>query len=121
MSRGTNSAKRQQWVERLERFQKSGQTVKAFCQAERVSTPSFYHWKRKLGETTGRGRARPTSKRAPSTAFKAVRVVPSPAAHGVTVRLGTGIVMDLGQDAETIERVVGQLLRHQGLGEIRPC
>jgi len=36
------------WADRLERFQSSGLTVAEFCQAEGVSQPSYYHWRRKL-------------------------------------------------------------------------
>lgn len=38
----------QVWAERLDRCQASSLTVKAFCQAENVSVPSFYQWKKKL-------------------------------------------------------------------------
>ena len=42
---------RRQWAERLERFRRSGLTVAQFCDAEGVSTPSFYAWKRTLAAT----------------------------------------------------------------------
>lgn len=42
------AATRRQWVERLDRFRRSGQTVAQFCDAEGVSAPSFYVWKRTL-------------------------------------------------------------------------
>ena len=48
MARGGDSAKRQVWSERLERFARSEMTAAAFCQAEKVSLPSFYQWRRKL-------------------------------------------------------------------------
>ena len=48
MSRGSNPAKVQQWTDRLERYQKSGQTVSDFCQKEGISAPSFYQWKKQL-------------------------------------------------------------------------
>lgn len=41
------------WSRRLKRFQQSGLTVAAFCQAEGVSQATFYLWQRKLrSETT---------------------------------------------------------------------
>jgi hypothetical protein len=122
MIRATNQAKRQQWADRLERFQGSGQTVAEFCRAECVSPPSFYHWRRKLGHAVRRRRrAKPAGGSAVSTAFKAVHVVPTERARGVTVQLGDRIMLDLGHDAELIEKVVGQLLRHHASGERRPC
>jgi hypothetical protein len=41
-------SRRQVWAERLTRYHASSQTVKAFCQAENVSIPNFYKWKKKL-------------------------------------------------------------------------
>ena len=38
----------QRWLQRLQRFHRSGLTVAAFCQQEGVSVPSFYAWKRRL-------------------------------------------------------------------------
>lgn len=38
-------------AERLDRFRRSGQTVAQFCDAEGVSAPSFYVWKRTLAAT----------------------------------------------------------------------
>lgn len=44
------STRRQVWAERLDRYRASSLTVKAFCQAENVSVPSFYHWKKRLAQ-----------------------------------------------------------------------
>ena len=41
-------ATRQVWVDRIDRFEESSQTVGQFCAAEGVSSASFYHWRRKL-------------------------------------------------------------------------
>ncbi|TWU10542.1 hypothetical protein Poly21_44470 [Allorhodopirellula heiligendammensis] len=41
-------SRRQVWAERFSRYQASSLTVKAFCQAENVSVPNFYQWKKKL-------------------------------------------------------------------------
>jgi hypothetical protein len=43
-------SRRQVWAERLNRYRASSQTVKDFCQAENVSVPNFYQWKKKLTE-----------------------------------------------------------------------
>jgi len=48
MARWGESVKRREWCERLRRFARWGGTVAEFCDAERVSAPSFYQWKRKL-------------------------------------------------------------------------
>jgi len=44
------SNKEVEWQRRLARFAGSGQQVKQFCQAERVSTATFYRWHKLLGE-----------------------------------------------------------------------
>lgn len=36
------------WKSRLQRFYDSDATVTEFCAAERVSTPSFYQWQRRI-------------------------------------------------------------------------
>ncbi len=43
-------SRRQVWAERLNRYHACSQTVKDFCQAENVSVPSFYKWKKKLAD-----------------------------------------------------------------------
>ena len=64
------TAPRRQWAERLERFRRSGLTVTQFCDAEGVSTPSFYVWKRTL--------AADTHAVAPPPTVVPIRLTPSP-------------------------------------------
>lgn len=118
MSRRPDSAKLREWNNRLQRFEKSSQTIADFCRAEGVSQPSFYHWKRRLA---GSGPHRPGVKRRQRSAspassplgFRSVVVTPSAEAASVKVRLPGGAVIELGDDPLVIERVVGQLLQHQ--------
>jgi transposase-like protein len=44
----SHAAIRQAWIERLERFSQSQQSVAQFCADEGVSTASLYQWRRKL-------------------------------------------------------------------------
>jgi hypothetical protein len=62
MSRGASAEK--QWRERFRRFARSELSVVEFCRREGVSTPSFYHWRRKLAESSSNGPARPSLSRA---------------------------------------------------------
>ena len=64
MPRGVSAQKRSQWRERLRRFARSKLSVSEFCRRERVSTPSFYQWRRKLADSSSNGAAR----RAPARA-----------------------------------------------------
>ena len=43
-------SRHQVWAQRLGRYRRSSLTVRAFCQAENVSVPSFYQWKKKLAQ-----------------------------------------------------------------------
>lgn len=48
MTDRSRAATRQAWVDRIDRFQQTSQTVAQFCAAEGVSPASFYQWRRKL-------------------------------------------------------------------------
>jgi hypothetical protein len=115
MLRGSDTVKCQQWTERLERFAKSGETVSEFCRAEGVSSPSFYQWRRKLGGVNGSNRklAQGGSRRRKSSTFKQLQVSPPDVVSSVSLRLPDGIVVDLGSDLLTIEKIVAQVLDHQ--------
>lgn len=54
------AATRRDWIDRLERFRRSGQTVAQFCDAEGVSAPSLYMWKRTLASDTRAAAPPPT-------------------------------------------------------------
>lgn len=77
MRRVVDVTKRRLWRERLGRFAQSGQSVAAFCAAERVSVPTFYEWKRKLASPSVGGRKRRrkgTASAGPARAFLPVRI-----------------------------------------------
>jgi transposase-like protein len=38
------------WRRVVQRWQRSGQTIRAFCRTHRLSEPSFYAWRRTLAE-----------------------------------------------------------------------
>jgi transposase len=48
----SEASSNRKWVERLERFTASNQTVAAFCTAEGVSLSNFYLWRRRLAQPT---------------------------------------------------------------------
>lgn len=119
MSRGSNPTKVRQWSDRLERFAESGQTVAQFCQAEGVSQPSFYQWKKKLG--TGRRIRGGKSKRSEQSsrakaaqrggtnepAFQPVHWAPLPGLRQSTmIRLADGVEIELGDNLQVVAMVV---------------
>ena len=124
MSLGSNPAKVRQWRDRLERYQKSGQTVARFCQKEGISAPSFYQWKKKLAGEPSAGKARRIADSArqhvratqgqgesPPTGsgFQSVELLPAPSSV-TTIRLPNGIEIELGSDLRVIDLLVKQLL-----------
>ena len=103
MGRGSSQEKAGEWTRRLRRFEKTDQTVAAFCEGEGVSAPSFYWWRRRL-----RPRTRPTRPKS----FRPVHVTTSTAETGSTtvIELGKGVRIQLGSDLLVVESVVKQVL-----------
>lgn len=105
MSRGSNPEKLKEWTDRLKRFDESQQTVSVFCRNERVSEPSFYHWKKKLLDM-----------RTPSdgvrSQFRTVGVSTCLSLTGkeeTVIQLGHGIQIELGNDLPVVKLVVREL------------
>ena len=117
MARSLSPAKADEWQRRLQRFQKSRQTVATFCHHEGVSAPSFYLWRKRLAlspPAKHEGSKRPAG-------FRPVRLLPS---VGVSVQLpgGTQLVVPT-TDAESLRLVIETLARVDAdrMGEGRPC
>jgi hypothetical protein len=124
MARRTDTEKQAEWRKRFERFSRCGLTVARFCGGERVSVASFYHWRKKLGQTALRRRAP-----ARPGIFRQVAVVPAPpagvpAASRVSIQLpcGTRIEVD-AEHLDAVRAVVSEVTRaHRGLETgIRSC
>lgn len=73
---------RQVWTERLERYRRCSLTVKEYCRRERVSVPSFYQWRKKLGQPSPVG-VKPVT----APAFLPVRIEPSHAVGQFVITL----------------------------------
>ena len=101
-------ATRRLWVERLERFGRTSQTVAQFCAAEGVSVPSFYVWKRTLaGGTTSPGPVTPPT-------LVPIRLTTSPAAPPIEVVFPSGTLLRFPPDArpDVIAALVHALEAH---------
>ena len=100
--------KEQFWRRRLRQWQRSGLSVRAFCEQHDLSQPSFYAWRRTLAERD-----------AHTVAFVPVEVVPEPtsglisdpAAAGLELLLSGGRVLRIGPafDALTLRRLLAAL------------
>jgi hypothetical protein len=69
------------WRLRLRRQAQSGLSITAFCQRERVSTPSFYAWKRRLA-------APPAATPTHPPLFVPIRLDPTPTTTDTSPDLG---------------------------------
>lgn len=106
MGRSSCPVKVQQWVERIERFSDSGQTVARFCATEGVSVPSFYNWKKKLRPQTGVAHQTDSSRQSGAirNSFQTIELIPAGAAT-VTMRLPNGIVIEVDGDSRATDRL----------------
>lgn len=133
MSRSVRDAKWSLWRRRMAKFGRSGLTVVAFCEAEGVSQPTFYLWKRKLaGESvsgTPASKAKGSSGEGSRPTFLPVRIEVSEAAatartatvevelpNGARVRVPAGELRAL--DAVVV--AAGRLTRPSE-AEVAPC
>jgi hypothetical protein len=98
-----------EWRERSQRFERGGLTVAAFCGRERVSTGSFYVWRRKLAAESSVP-ARVVDHRAAEGApplFVPVRWSRESAAAGrVEIELPNGALVRVTQADESLVRQV---------------
>jgi hypothetical protein len=82
------------WIERMERFSRSGLSVKKFCDAEGVSVPNFYRWRQKLAPSPDRtGRFVAVSIKTPASAAKII--LPGGASIEVPAEMVTNRMSDL--------------------------
>jgi transposase len=107
--RRPDPATRQRWLQRLDRFRKSGLTVPAFCKREGISAASFYTWRRRLYADS-------TLPADDTPRLVPVRLVTPAADAPVELLLPSGVVLRLTSDANLVW--LRQLL---GLLGVNPC
>jgi hypothetical protein len=61
MARGKprDPSKEQRWRQLICQWQRSGLSVRAFCERQRLALPSFYAWRRRLQERDALGKQTP--------------------------------------------------------------
>ena len=101
------SAKADAWRRRLERFERSGLTVAAFCAAEGTSQASFYLWRKRLSQADGR----PAAANGRTPKFVPLEVAASPlsaptSSTSIRIELPRGIVLELPADRVELARAV---------------
>lgn len=106
-----DASKEQWWRKIVRRFARSGLSVRAFCQREKLAESAFYFWRRELARRDEEAHAdRQASIPASATNFVPVRVsnVPSPPAS-LALELTGGRVLRLPQSMP-IERIAELIL-----------
>ena len=121
MPRESKSDRIKSWLDRLNRFSQSDQTVAEFCAAECVSVPSFYQWKHRLSPLVVEPKVprKPKKRRAkkPQTAFTQLTVVDRQATTA-SISLPGGITIELGTQQDAIATIIEQVLRHSSQKQI---
>ena len=75
MAQESSDQLRKTWRNRIDRQQRSGQTIAQFCQQEGVSTPSYYKWKQKLqGKPPARQKRTTAGRKAKVSKHRQVKV-----------------------------------------------
>ena len=114
MSRGRDEFLWTAWRERLDRFERSGLTVQAFCRREGVAVATYYQWRRKMCD--GAAQTAPRS----FLPITLARSGPIGGAERVEIELPSGSIVRLsGGDADLLRVAIeaaGTLPR-----EARPC
>jgi transposase-like protein len=95
--------KEQFWREAVAAWQRSGQSIRAFCASRGLVEASFYGWRRELAR---RQRAQPTAHH--RAAFVPVRVVPA-AVLEVVLPSGLVVRVPAGAEAATVAQLVAAL------------
>ena len=115
MSRFSKSERIRIWLDRLNRFASSDQSVASFCQSEGISAPSFYQWKRRLAPSIDP--PKPRRRSAAQNVDRSPRgfaelVVTDRADAGATISLPGNIQIQLGDHQATSAAIVQQVLQH---------
>lgn len=122
MTRAADSVKRRLWQQRLRRFEQGRLTVASFCQAEGVSVPSFYYWRRMLEPTVNdanlRPRARPAFASSPAVGRQTFVPVELVQASAIEIHFPNGARLTVpAGDRATLDAVVAAIGRLPPAGE----
>ena len=138
MTRKVNLELCEVWRERIERQRQSGFTVSEFCRRQRVSSATFYTWKRKLRgksppKTKRTARQQPAGKPAPAARlsrnsaseapFVQLPLAPASGSPWIELVLVEGTIIRVPQQnlpaLQTILQALSSIPRSSSLGEVR--
>ena len=109
MAQRPDSRKARLWLERIRHWQQSQLSVRDFCQRRRLSEPSFYSWRRLLGERGLIGDGAQATPVVSAPAFVKVTVnADATLAPAIDLVLGKGRLLRVrpGFDAELLQQLL---------------
>ena len=113
MARRQRTEREIYWQDLIDRQEAGRQSIADFCQGERVSTASFYAWRRRL-----RSLRQPVHPQTPEPALVPVHIVSErpTVCEAVTIEWPGGIVLRVatGCDAVTLQVVLATLASETG-------
>ncbi len=114
-NRRRDPEKEQFWRRMVAQQRQSAGTIRAFCEREGLSQPSFYQWRRELSRRdrasmTRRGAAVPGATRRGAATFVPIQVVPEVALIEIALPGGVVVRVRAGADAATLRQVLAALV-----------
>lgn len=105
MSEGVRIERARIWGKRIEAQRQSGRTIKDFCEEHRLKRPTFFYWRKKFHQSSGKD----LSVISLSSRFVAITRKTEASSKSPRIYLPNGVQIDLGGDMET--EAVRQFLR----------
>ena len=110
-----DASKEKYWRKIVSKQQKSGSSIRAFCQNEQINEPTFYAWRRELklrDRESGSDDQPEPAKLTSQSSFVPLTVIGNPAADSMLViQLANGhqLKVPAGFDCQTLKDVIAVL------------
>jgi hypothetical protein len=125
----TRGGKVAEWTRRLRRYERTKLTVAEFCRQEGISVSALYQWQRRLaglpkGNTSEEKASVVPSEAAasiPPAAFRAIELSPTLHSGLATIRLPSGVVIELPDGSPALKWLLQQACVPQSPGEGGPA
>ena len=123
-NRMRSEAKERLWREQVSSWQRSGLSIRQYCQQHQLNEPNFYAWRRELArrdELAG-APATPAPRVKPSSVAWMPVTVDASGQPVVEVQLPTGAILRVpgGVESTTLERILTALHQATAAQEARP-
>lgn len=123
-NRMRSEAKERLWREQVSSWQRSGLSIRQYCQQHQLNEPNFYAWRRELARRDEAGGipAQPVQRVKPSSVAWMPVTVDASGQPVVEVQLPTGAILRVpaGVESTTLERILTALHLATAVQEARP-